>query len=150
MRALRLYHTSTEGTLGDLVTEEWVFVLKLATMWQFQTLSELAMEKLDAYLPLGDPARWLCLARQYEVGKWLFPSLHALARRTKALQLEEVELLGAGTVVKMAEVRESFLGYDGGPTQRRNIFVSRSTADFSAEIKRLFSDELERAGVVSV
>lgn len=124
--------------------EEWILVLKLTTMWQFHSLRCVALDKLKLYLPhlSEDPVRWLCLARQYDVDEWLLPSLRALARRPKAIQLEEVDLLGLKTVVKMAEVRESFRGCTGEGNVHRAR--SRHHAKFSTEIKRLFGEELER------
>ncbi len=125
--------------------EEWILVLKLTTMWQFQSLCRVALDKLKLYLPHlnEDPVRWLCLARQYDVEEWLLPSLRALARRRQAIQLEEVELLGVETVVKVAEVRESFRGCTGEGDVHR--VRSRHHAQFTTEIKRLFGEELKRA-----
>lgn len=124
--------------------EEWVLILKLTTMWQFRGLRYVAISTLRSHLGKGDPVRWLSLARLYDVKEWMLPSLEALARRPKAVQLEEVESLGVETAIKMAEVRESYRACSGaGYNQYNNhILCTRDKYNFSAEIKRLFSDEL--------
>lgn len=113
-------------------------------MWKFHSLRCVALDKLKLYLPHlnENSVRWLCLARQYDVDEWLLPSLHALARRPKAIQLEVVDLLGVETVVKMAEVRESFRGCTSEGDVHRAC--SHHHAKFSTEIKRLFGEELGR------
>lgn len=128
-----------------LTTEEWISVLKFASKWQFFEQRRTAIQNLTLHLNDGNPAQWVCLARQCKVGEWLLPSLEALARRGKAMQLEEVESLGVETVVKMAEVRESFRSCIGGT--RFHWPQQRNQGDYSEAIKRLFGKELEQAGV---
>ncbi len=108
---------------------------------EFRRIAARRHRFLEALLEKEDPALWVTLAYKYEVHGWLFPSLHALARRQEALRMNEVEALGIGTVVKMAEVRESFpFGKDNG--YYRNSYASRATHNFEQEIRRLFSEEL--------
>ena len=102
---------------------------------------------IDALRPLleeEDPVLWVTLTYKYEVHEWLFLSLHALARRPKALQMGEVDALGIVTVVKMAEVRESFPFGDNSTGYYRNSHVSRATHNFEQQIRRVFEDELSR------
>ncbi|EIW55230.1 uncharacterized protein TRAVEDRAFT_130527 [Trametes versicolor FP-101664 SS1] len=143
LRAM-VHAPSTEERV-DLTMEEWVLILKLTTMWQFHGLRYVAISTLRSHLGNGDPVRWLCLARLYDVKEWMLPSLEALARRPKAMQLEDVESLGVETAIKMAEVRESYRACSGagGYNQYNNhILCARDKYNFSAEIKRLFSEEL--------
>ncbi|KAI0739027.1 hypothetical protein C8Q80DRAFT_1203405 [Daedaleopsis nitida] len=137
----RPHHAPTYEESKELTLEEWISVLKLTTMWRFEKLRRVAIDSLTPLLQLEDPVRWISLARKYDVHEWLFPSLHALARRTKAQQLGEVADLGIATVVKMAEVRESYVGNYNNNFQR-NTF-SRSQHNFEAEIRRLFKEELK-------
>ena len=116
--------------------------MKLTTMWQFARLRRVAIDNLRPLLENEDPVRWIVLACKYDVHEWLLPSLHALARRPKAQQLNEVDSLGIVTVVKMAEVRES---YTGNMAYRGQYAVSRSVHNFEPEIRRLFADELRVA-----
>ncbi|KAI0631074.1 hypothetical protein C8Q77DRAFT_1074944 [Trametes polyzona] len=136
-----VYAPSTAESI-DLTTEEWVSVLKLTTRWDFSALRRVAIYKLATILSESDSVRWLCLARQFNVGEWLLESLARLARRTQALQMEEVDLLGIETVVKMAEVRESYNAYSGS-----YMNIGREGYDFSPKIKQLFKEELDAAKV---
>lgn len=110
--ASRVHAPSTEENVA-LTMEEWVLILKLTTMWQFRDLRYVAISTLWSHLGKGDPVRWLSLARLYDVKEWMLPSLEALARRPKAMQLEDVESLGVETAIKMAEVRESYRACSG-------------------------------------
>ena len=112
-------------------------------MWQFARLRRVAIDNLRPLLEKEDPVRWIVLARKYDVHEWLLPSLHALARRPQAQQLNEVDSLGIVTVVKMAEVRESL--YTGNMGHRGQYTVYRSVHNFEGEIWRLFADELKMA-----
>ncbi|KAI0642640.1 hypothetical protein C8Q79DRAFT_917088 [Trametes meyenii] len=128
--------------------EEWILVLKLTTMWQFASLRRVSIDALTPLLGAAeDPARWISLARLYDVNEWLFPALHALARRTKALQFDEVEPLGLATAIKMAEVRESFVGCRPNHTYISGGYShsteSRNQHDFGAALRRLFGNELK-------
>ncbi|KAI0676490.1 hypothetical protein C8Q78DRAFT_962763 [Trametes maxima] len=131
--------------------EQWILVLKLTTMWQFASLRRVSINALTPLLEAAsDPVRWISLARQYDVKEWLFPALHVLAKRIQALQLDEVEPLGLATAIKMAEVRESFMGCKPnhtlsayGVSTYNHSIVSRSQHDFSAVLRRVFGDEIE-------
>ncbi|KAI0760178.1 hypothetical protein C8Q74DRAFT_1294525 [Fomes fomentarius] len=118
--------------------EEWISILKLTTMWHFHGLRRTAIDRLTPLVQDGDPIQWIVLARKYDVHEWLLPALNALARRPRALQLHEVNSLGIATVVKMAEVRESF------NEQGSYRHSSREDGNFEGEIQRLFADELPR------
>ncbi|KAI0656888.1 hypothetical protein C8Q70DRAFT_920440 [Cubamyces menziesii] len=133
--------------------EDWISVLKLTAMWQFTKLRRVAIDKLTPLLKAADiPVRWLGLARQYDVHEWLFPALHALARRVQPIQLEEVESLGIATVIKMAEVRESFVGWTRSPNDSFHAHVPtvRLQYDFTTIIRRVFQDELKDSWVTDL
>lgn len=118
--------------------EEWMSILKLTTMWHFHGLRRTAIDKLTPLVQDWDPIQWIVLARKCDVHEWLLPALNALARRPQALKLHEVNSLGIETVVKMAEVRESF------NEQGSYRHSSRENGNFEGEIQRLFADELPR------
>lgn len=77
----------------ELTKDEWIFVLKLATMWQFHTLRRIALDKIKPHLSnsAGIPVRWLYLARQYDVDEWVLPSLLTLTKRPRPLQFDEAK-----------------------------------------------------------
>ncbi|KAI9066996.1 hypothetical protein FKP32DRAFT_1589021 [Trametes sanguinea] len=126
----------------ELTKDEWIHTLKLTTMWGYVALRKAAIYKLRPLLEDSDPVGWLCLARQYEVREWLLPALQALARRPQAIQLEEVELLGIATAIRLAEIRESYVP----PPYQSYSVSSRKTYSFTFIINKLFSDELSDAG----
>ncbi|TBU26986.1 hypothetical protein BD309DRAFT_1021809 [Dichomitus squalens] len=140
----RPHHAPTAEEAKELSRDGWVHVLKLTTMWGFEKLRRIAIDSLTPLLQKEDPVGWITLARTYEVYEWLLPALHALARRTKVLQPEEVEPLGIITVVKMAEVRESFPLADRNGNYYRG-YATRETHDFISVIRRVFEEELRAA-----
>ncbi|KAI1788629.1 hypothetical protein LXA43DRAFT_974680 [Ganoderma leucocontextum] len=142
------YGPTAEETMA-LSLDEWIHVLKLTTMWSFDSLRRVAIDNLRPLLEQEDPVQWVTLARKYEVHEWLLPSLHALARRQEALQVDEVEPLGIVTVVKMAEVRERF-PFGGNSGNYRNAgYASRATHNFEQEISRVFREEFKGIGPAS-
>ena len=115
-RPTNSHYGPTDEEKKEIYLHEWTSVLKLSTLWQFTTLRAVAIENMTPLLKRsGGSAKWISLARTYSVREWLLPALHALARRQLPLQIYEVDLLGIETVLKMAEVRESYLaGSYGG------------------------------------
>ncbi|KAI8969401.1 hypothetical protein BD414DRAFT_503479 [Trametes punicea] len=145
---MRPHHCPTDDEQVELTMEEWIHVLKLSTIWQFTRLRRVAINKLTPLIQAAeDSVRWLSLARRYTVNEWLLPALQALAQRERALQLHEVEPLGIATVVKIAEVRESFTTCQAGHMHGYYSSTSRAQHDFLDEIRQLFAEELRRAGV---
>lgn len=137
----------TSRAVQELSMEEWIHVLKLTTMWEYAALRAIAISKLTSLLNNNNEdvlVRWLCLAREYGVQQWVFPALHALARRAQAIRLEEMEPLGIATVIKLAEIRESYVpsSYNTG---YHSVSSSRMLHNFSSIIRRLFSQELAEA-----
>ncbi|EJD02147.1 uncharacterized protein FOMMEDRAFT_87648, partial [Fomitiporia mediterranea MF3/22] len=84
--------------------DEWISVLRLAHMWDFNRLFLLAIKKLEA-LPM-DPVTKIVLARTYTVTKWLRPAYFDLTTRTDPLTLEESRALDIDTVVKLNIARD--------------------------------------------
>lgn len=97
------------GKAAVLGAEEWISVLKLSTMWQFDFYRNRAIKELTRHLD-NDPARRLVLAFGYNVGNWLIPALQSLAQREEPMRMEEVKLLGMERVLKICEVREHYHG----------------------------------------
>ena len=138
---LNRHYGPSAAEMVDLTFDQWVSVLKLTTMWRFTRLRRATIDKMTPMLDSVDPIRRITLARVYDVAQWLLPGLHALARRTEPLKMNEVEPLGLQTFGRMAQVRESFVAVQG----RAGMYglSSRSTHDFEAVIRRVFSDELK-------
>ncbi|KAI6040627.1 hypothetical protein EDC04DRAFT_1459879 [Pisolithus marmoratus] len=85
---------------------QWISVLKLSTMWEFNNLRNVAIQYLDVPSgPLG-PVDKFALASKYEIKKWLLPALSALARRSEPISVEEGRCIGFENALKLAAVRE--------------------------------------------
>ncbi|KAI0366808.1 hypothetical protein BV20DRAFT_951470 [Pilatotrama ljubarskyi] len=146
-----IHHAPSYEEAEEPTMEDWISVLKLTTMWEFASLRRIAIDKLTPLVKTEvDPVRWVCLARRHNVPEWVFPSLHALARRIQALQPDEVEPLGIATVLRMAQVRESYQGckvdyaHTGGKQfDQYHSRVSQLEYDFTAVIRHVFKEELE-------
>ncbi|KAI6040621.1 hypothetical protein EDC04DRAFT_1459408 [Pisolithus marmoratus] len=91
---------------SKLAHNQWISVLKLSTMWDFNNLRNVAIQHLDVPSgPLG-PADKFALASKYETKKWLLPALIALARRSEPISVEEGRCIGFENALKLAAVRE--------------------------------------------
>ena len=91
----------------DLSEQEWLSVLRLASMWDFLKIRQTAIEKLQAR-PL-DLITKIELAHKYEIREWLFGAYLALGKRVDPLTVEEGHRLGFDFAIKMASVREQLL-----------------------------------------
>jgi hypothetical protein len=93
----------------------WVSVLKLSTVWNFEDVRRKAIDSLAGFA-LDDPIARFLLLSQYNVEEWRIPTLNALARRTKPLdEYDSIRLQELYTtqgvltfIMCVAEVRETF------------------------------------------
>lgn len=84
---------------------EWIAILKLATMWDFEAIRTLAIGGLTPLLE-NDPVEKVVLSRTYNVESWLLPALNKLAQRAEPIKPDEAEKLGIVTALNIAAVRE--------------------------------------------
>jgi hypothetical protein len=135
-------------------------VLKLATMWNFTSVRETAIEGLSL-LPLT-PSLKLVLAHTYDIKEWVRPTLNQVAQ-LETLEEENAERIAQATswsyVMKIVKVRESLTkptkSYGCGlansalcvKCRRRHSFdcgneiPRRSEHDFTAIIRTVFKLE---------
>ncbi|KZV68732.1 hypothetical protein PENSPDRAFT_609592 [Peniophora sp. CONT] len=94
--------------LGDLSTqEEWVGVLRLATLWSFSTLVSRAYRELDA---LVTPLDRLVLARQYSHSSWLDVAVRGLCTRESPLRSDELRQMSYDDIAFVMAAREGIRG----------------------------------------
>lgn len=109
---------------------EWTSVLRLASLWSFDGLRDIAITNLTELLK--DPVEKASLAGEFEVDEWLLPALNELAQREEPIGVEEARRLGWELALKIAAVRESFVAWNEkvafGPRG------ARSQIDFSSRI----------------
>lgn len=91
----------------DLTEQEWLSVLRLASMWDFLKIRQTAIEKLQARSL--DLITKIELAHKYEIREWLFGAYLALGKRLEPLSVGEGQRLGFDFAIKMASVREQLL-----------------------------------------
>ncbi|EIN06768.1 hypothetical protein PUNSTDRAFT_46162 [Punctularia strigosozonata HHB-11173 SS5] len=129
---------------------QWVSVLKLSTMWQFDHIRSLAIRTLSV-IPMEAVSK-VVLAKTYNVEEWIVPSLNEIARRSEPIGVEDAAQLGLEWALKLAEVRESLVSTQINTNQRQynchicgeyqNIeqqSIKRSTYDFTQQIRRVFA-----------
>ena len=126
---------------AGLDKNEWLSVLKLATMWGYQGLRKRSVEKLDE-LKLDNIER-LLMGRQFHVSAWLVKSYEALARRDETLTEEEGGLVGVSTVCQLAKLRELSWHFACVATPHMTIISGRDCFDFTSEIHNMLENELK-------
>ncbi|KAI0315207.1 hypothetical protein OF83DRAFT_1246866 [Amylostereum chailletii] len=102
----------TKFSKSDLTTqEEWMGVLDLAARWSFESIRDLAIERLDSLLV--DPLKRLTLARMFGVEDWIKPALTDLCARQTPLDAEDIEKMEARDVALVSAVRELLRARNG-------------------------------------
>ncbi|TFK74667.1 hypothetical protein BDN72DRAFT_833194 [Pluteus cervinus] len=84
--------------------DQWTSVLKLSTMWEFDKIRNLSIERLKAQL--SDPIQKLVLARRYEIESWKLPAIRKLVERRDPITLREGMAIGIEAALKIASIRE--------------------------------------------
>ncbi|KIM53064.1 hypothetical protein SCLCIDRAFT_1223238 [Scleroderma citrinum Foug A] len=97
----RKYGTRSGLPLND---EQWMAVLKLSTMWEFDGLRKAAIDTLG-YSKINAVDK-LVAANRYNIDEWLLPALLSLAQRPESFSIEEGHRIGLETALKLASVRE--------------------------------------------
>ncbi|KAI5890119.1 uncharacterized protein SCHCODRAFT_02630911 [Schizophyllum commune H4-8] len=89
---------------NDLTQEQWTAVLKLATMWDFDDVRQLAVLKMGKMDMTRDQR--FRLGRAYSVSKWYHGVLKDIVQRVEALTKEDVDLVGIDIALGIASNRE--------------------------------------------
>ncbi|KAH8100407.1 hypothetical protein BXZ70DRAFT_190543 [Cristinia sonorae] len=119
-----------------LSADEWQTVLRMANMWQFQVLRNLAISRLQPVVDAMSAPEALSMARKYDVDSWLENAVDSMARRAKALNMNDVEIIGIKDTLKVAHVREQAL--DIVRTAGYFNAKERGALDFRPTIRRVF------------
>ncbi|TFK74666.1 hypothetical protein BDN72DRAFT_671661 [Pluteus cervinus] len=114
---LRVMYPINPPTVPKLEKDEWVSVLKLATMWEINSLRNLAIMELEDLTKKKDPAFRLMLSRRYKVHQWFIPAASELVRRAAPIDYGEAEEIGFDVALKLAAIRERFLRVEGYNTR---------------------------------
>ena len=141
--------------------EEWISVLKLSTMWEFEEIRKVAIKELAKVVSV-DLVRTVNLAKQYHIAAWLPEAYEGLIRRTEAISIAEAEQLGLSTAVRLFQIREKTIARLNPRTKqidpwgnRDTIRTDNSTRPFafdrtgcvcSEDVRKEFAEELKEAG----
>ena len=109
--------------------ERWSAILRLAHLWNFPKVKELAVQEMDK-LRIA-PVKKVLMARKYEVDpkyQWLEKAFTALGVRDAPISKAEGEKLGLDDVVLLAELRERI-------RKRRSEGRGTSTYDDESEVQ---------------
>jgi hypothetical protein len=131
---VHVYDRTAIPQTPTLSKNEWVSVLKLANLWDFVEVRNLAIEQLTSHAGSLDCIERILFARQFDVSAWLQSGYVELARRKAFISSEEAEKIGWKTALQICELREAktvstFSGKN--PYEQINLGDT-----FQAELKR--------------
>ncbi|KDQ55085.1 hypothetical protein JAAARDRAFT_114741, partial [Jaapia argillacea MUCL 33604] len=85
--------------------EDWRSALRLATMYDFSRIRDLAIEEMSKITD-ADPVQIILVAREFSIEEWLLPAYRRLACRDQPISLADAQLLGWETAIGLSHVRE--------------------------------------------
>ncbi|KAI0700606.1 hypothetical protein BC835DRAFT_397625 [Cytidiella melzeri] len=91
-----------------LTTPQWIAVLNLATMWQFDKYRVHAITRLSAPSAGLTSGERVQLSLKYRIKSWLVPALNELAQRAEPMGLDDCKTLGLEYLLKICRVRERY------------------------------------------
>ncbi|KAI6163367.1 hypothetical protein EDD17DRAFT_1812868, partial [Pisolithus thermaeus] len=115
--------------------DAWISVLKLSRMWEMEEPYSLALRNLKYPTGWKSAVEKLALALEHEITDWIVPGVNELARRQEPISVEDTQILGLETALKVAAVRESLV------TDGFRLTAGCRTAanvDFTPIIKEIF------------
>jgi hypothetical protein len=144
-----------------MTMDEWISVLKLSTMWEFDACRNLVIDELSKDGNI-DPITKVGLAKQYKIPQWLFEGYETFIKRKEAISAAEAEQLGLATVVRLFHIREKSIarcyprkatqigGYGwGSPSYYMDTGpFDRTQCHCIEDIREEFEEELRELGVV--
>ncbi|TDL18243.1 hypothetical protein BD410DRAFT_683920, partial [Rickenella mellea] len=88
----------------DMTKQDWLDALQLATMWEFGSVRQVAIDSLDQ-LPFTEVERVLIL-NEFDINKWRPTAYTRLVLREEPLSAADVGALGAQLAAKFSAARE--------------------------------------------
>lgn len=89
---------------ADLSEEDCISVLKLADMWEFLEIRDLAIKELSNRTM--DPFTKVLLAKRYKIPVWLRLGYQELANREEIITCEEAKQLGWDAAIRIFHLRD--------------------------------------------
>lgn len=151
LRVMYPLKTTILGGEPALSKSEWIAALKLATLWNFRDIRQLAISRLSDLT--GSKAltatEKITLAKAYKVSRWLLQGYHDLSRRTQVISVDEARTLGIETTVLLHHVREQIASTFCSPSTHAgreffNVYVNRrEEQNFESMVRKTFKEELD-------
>ncbi|KAF8199894.1 hypothetical protein K438DRAFT_1822746 [Mycena galopus ATCC 62051] len=128
-----LYPLTSIPKTPTLCRDEWISVLKLANLWDFIDVRDLAIQQLALYSRSLDCVERIVFAREHDVSSWLESGYTELVRRKTIISPEEAKKIGWDVALQICKLREASV-----LTQlNENPYEKLELGDtFQAEIKR--------------
>ncbi|KAJ6631508.1 hypothetical protein B0H10DRAFT_1772697, partial [Mycena sp. CBHHK59/15] len=138
-RLLKVIYPLYVPKVPKLLKEEWISVLKLATLWQFIEIRDLAIDELTRHSNALSWNEKLVLAKQYHVSAWIRSGYHDLAHRDKHMSSEEAMIIGWEAAFKIMTLREEATRLRLMPAKGRSPYW---TSPSVADVEALFREEI--------
>jgi hypothetical protein len=131
---VHVYDRTAVPKTPTLSKDEWISVLKLANLWDFIEVRNLAIEQLTSYAGSLDCIERILFARKFDVSAWLQSGYVELARRKAVVSAEEAGKIGWETALQICQLREAkTLSTSSGKNPYEKIDLGDT---FQAELKR--------------
>ena len=110
----------------DLTTEEWISVLALSDLWDFQGVRDFVIRKIserDEELDnIIEPLRKIWLGEKYRVPAWFTDGCMDLIMSDVGPQVDEINELGLARAVSIYQLREKRLKGRCGRSDVKKMF----------------------------
>ncbi|EEB91828.1 hypothetical protein MPER_09749 [Moniliophthora perniciosa FA553] len=90
---------------SERTRDEWMSILRLSTMWDFQKIRRIAIEKLQKLHMT--PFEKVMLGREFTVNDWQWDGYVDLITRPSVLTMEEASKIGYADSIQLFQIRES-------------------------------------------
>ncbi|KAJ7125209.1 hypothetical protein C8R44DRAFT_782592 [Mycena epipterygia] len=130
-----LYPLTAIPKTPELHGYEWISVLKLANLWHFLEVRELAIEQLTSHAQSLDCIERILFGRQYGVAAWLRSGYTDLAQRKAPISVEEAAKISWEVALQIYQAREAVVAKSS--LSPANPYHTLSLGDlFQAEFTR--------------
>lgn len=107
LSVLKLGARSVYGADPDLTPPQWISVLRLAKMWNFENMEETAYDGLRT-ITQTDPVHAIQIARDFNIHDLIDPSIWVLAfRENLSITDDEHAILGPDLVQRIKQTRQN-------------------------------------------
>ncbi|KAF5317256.1 hypothetical protein D9611_003670 [Ephemerocybe angulata] len=96
-------------TNQSLTQQQWIRVLRLSILWNFNDIRQKAIDMMNLTEPKLSPFDKITLGKELNISAWLKSGYSELVTRGSSISLEEAQALGLQTAISLISIRESYL-----------------------------------------